>query len=247
MLFHAIQIIRTFCRKLRDDSVSAFAAQAAFFIILSFIPFIMFLFTLLNFLPMTAGDLKRLPAGILSGTAALWSASRGTLALIRGLNAVYKYKETRNYFLIRALSMVYTLCFAILLLITFVLLVFGNHLYDWIMSRFPLFSDAAFFIMSLRSFGTMAILTIFFLLLYLVVPNHKSRLFAELPGAVLTAGGWIGFSFLFSFYIDYQTKHSFAYGSLTTLAFSMLWLYFCMYILFVGAEINVFLANDKDM
>ena len=246
MLLTAIQIIRAFCSKLRDDSISAFAAQAAFFIILSFIPFIMFLFTLLNLFPMTAGDLKKLPTGILSGTAALWSASRGTLALIRGLNAVYKHKETRNYFLIRAISMVYTLCFAALLIITLILLVFGNRLYDWVMSQFPLLRDLAFFIMSLRSLGTMAILTIFFLLLYLVIPNRKSRLLAELPGAVLTAGGWIGFSFLFSFYIDHQTNHSFAYGSLTTLAFTMLWLYFCMYILFVGADVNVFLTNGKD-
>ena len=246
MLLTVIQIIRTFCNKLRDDSISAFAAQAAFFIILSFIPFIMFLFTLLNFLPMTTGDLKKLPAGILSGTAALWSASRGTLALIRGLNAVYKHKETRNYFLVRTISMVYTLCFAVLLIITLILLVFGNRLYDLVVSQLPLFGELAFLIMSLRSLGTMTILTIFFLLLYLVVPNRKSRLLAELPGAVLTAGGWIGFSFLFSFYIDHRPNNSFTYGSLTTLAFSMLWLYFCMYILFVGAEVNVFLANGKD-
>ena len=84
------------------------------------------------------------------------------------------------------------------------------------------------------------------MLLYLVIPNRKSRLLAELPGAVLTAGGWICFSYLFSFYIDHRQNIAFAYGSLTTLAFSMLWLYFCMYILFVGAEINVFLSNGKD-
>ena len=246
MLLTAIRIIRKFLYQLRDDSISAFAAQAAFFIILSFIPFIMFLFTLLNLLPLTAGEFKRFPAGIISGTAALWSASRGTLALVRGLNAVYKHKETRNYFHIRALSMIYTLCFAVLLIVSMVLLVFGNRLYDWVMSQLPLLGDLAFLIMSLRTLVTMGILTSFFMLLYLVIPNRKSRLLAELPGAVLTAGGWICFSYLFSFYIDHRQNISFAYGSLTTLAFSMLWLYFCMYILFVGAEINVFFSNGKD-
>lgn len=246
MLLTAIRTIRKFLAQLRDDFISAFAAQAAFFIILSFIPFIMFLFTLLNFFPLTAGSLTRLPAGILSGTAALWSASRGTLALIRGLNAVYKYKETRNYFLIRAISMIYTFCFAALLIAALVLLVFGNRLYDWIMSQFPMLKELAFLILSLRSLGTVIILTLFFLLLYLVVPNRKSRFLRELPGAMLSACGWMGFSYLFSFYIDHRQSTSFAYGSLTTLAFSMLWLYFCMYILFVGAEINVFLSNGKD-
>lgn len=246
MLFTAIQTIRAFLAKLREDSISAFAAQAAFFIILSFLPFIMFLFTLFNLLPMTTGDFKRLPAGILSGTAALWSASRGTLALVRGLNAVYKHKETRNYFLVRAISMIYTLCFAVLLLVTLILLVFGNRLYGWVISQLPLLGDLAFLVMSLRTLVIMGILTLFFLLLYLVIPNRKSRLLAELPGAAIAAAGWIGFSFLFSFYIDHRPGNTFAYGSLTTLAFSMLWLYFCMYILFVGAEINVFLATGKD-
>lgn len=246
MLPTSLRTLRKFLTQLRDDFISAFAAQAAFFIILSFIPFIMFLFTLLNFFPLDEGILTRLPAGILSGTAALWSASRGTLALVRGLNAVYKHKETRNYFHIRALSMVYTLCFAALLIVTLILLVFGNRLYDWVMSQLPILKDLAFLIMSLRSLGTIIILTLFFLLLYLVIPNRKSRLLKELPGAILAAGGWMGFSFLFSFYIDHGPNASFAYGSLTTLAFSMLWLYFCMYILFVGAEINVFLSNDRD-
>ena len=222
MLLTAIQIIRAFTAKLRDDSISAFAAQAAFFIILSFIPFIMFLFILLNLLPATAGDFKRLPAGILSGIAALWSSSRGTLALIRGLNAVYKQKETRNYFHIRAISMIYTLCFAALLIVALAL-----HLLNLLPPATPVF------------------LTLFFLLLYLVFPNRKSRLFAELPGAVISAGGWIGFSFLFSFYIDHRNSNTFVYGNLTTLALTMLWLYFCMYILFVGAEINVFLTACK--
>ena len=246
MLFTAIRALRKFLLQLRDDFISAFAAQTAFFIILSFIPFIMFLFTLLNLFPLTSGSLAKLPTGILSGTAALWSASRGTLALVRGLNAVYRQKETRNYFHIRALSMIYTLCFAVLLIVTMVLLVFGNLLYDWVMSQLPLLLDLAFIIMSLRSLVTMGILTSFFLLLYMVIPNRKSRLLAELPGAVITSGGWLGFSYLFSFYIDHRKNTSFAYGSLTTLAFSMLWLYFCMYILFVGAEINVFLSNGKD-
>ncbi|MBQ7862956.1 MAG: YihY/virulence factor BrkB family protein [Lachnospiraceae bacterium] len=246
MLFTAIRTIRKFLTQLRDDSISAFAAHAAFFIILSIIPFIMFLITLLNLFPLSTGDLSGLSAGILSGTAALWSASRGTLALVRGLNAVYKHKETRNYFFLRALSMLYTLCFAVLLVATLVLLVFGNRLYNWIVSQLPILKDLAFLIMSLRSLITIIILTLFFLLLYLVIPNRKSRILTELPGAIIAAGGWMGFSFLFSFYIDYSPNASFAYGSLTTLAFSMLWLYFCMYLLFVGAEINVFLSNGRD-
>jgi len=268
-LFHKI---RGFLIKLREDSISAFAAQAAFFIILSFFPFIMFLLTLLNYLPVSAEDLFLYISGIFpetvksilqtifselmkksSGTvlsvtvvAALWSASRGMLALVRGLNAVYGHKETRNYFYLRGVSMLYTLSFAALLIITLVLLVFGNRLYDFIIHRLPVLEDLALLIMSMRSLVTMAILTLFFLLMYLVIPNRKSSLLCELPGAVLAAGGWLGFSFLFSFYIDHMSGYTYTYGSLTTLAICMLWLYFCMYLLFIGAEFNTLLSNGKD-
>lgn len=272
MLHSCIRMFRTFTAKLRDDSVSAFAAQAAFFIILSFFPFVMFLLTLLNYLPVSAEDLRVFASGIFPDTvsnllntifselvdkssgavlsvtvvAALWSASRGMLALVRGLNAVYQLKETRNYFLIRSVSILYTLGFAALLIVTLILLVFGNQLYGFIMEKLPVLGDLALFIMSLRFLVTAAILTLFFLLLYLIIPNRKSRFLQELPGAVLTTAGWLGFSFLFSFYIDNMKDYTYTYGSLTTLAVCMLWLYFCMYILFIGAEINMLLTTGKD-
>ena len=272
MFYSLLLRIRTFTAKLREDSVSAFAAQAAFFIILSFFPFVMFLLTLLNYLPISSEDLYALTARIFpstinnvlgsvfselveksSGTvlsvtviAALWSASRGMLSLVRGLNAVYGHKETRNYFLIRGISMLYTLVFAALLIVTLALLVFGNQIYHFIITRFPILGEPALLVMSLRSLVTMAILTLFFLLMYLVIPNRKSRILSELPGAILTAAGWLGFSLLFSFYIDHISTFSYIYGSLTALAVCMLWLYFCMYILFIGAEVNMLLTGkDK--
>ncbi len=272
MLLFLIQRIRFFATKLREDSVSAFAAQAAFFIILSFFPFVMFLLTLLSYLPISPENLRTSVSGIFpetinnilntilselveasSGTvlsitvlAALWSASRGMLALVRGFNAVYQHKETRNYFLIRGVSTLYTLGFALLLIVTLVLLVFGNRLYEFVISVFPPLGNLALIIMSIRFLVTMAVLTLFFLLMYLVVPNRKSSILKELPGSVLTAGGWLGCSFLFSVYIDAMDGHSYTYGSLTTLAICMLWLYFCMYILFIGAEVNMLFSNDTN-
>ncbi len=271
MLSSCFRLIRVFTAKLRDDSVSAFAAQAAFFIILSFFPFVMFLLTLLNYLPISVVDLEIFSSSlfpesvssilhtilseliekssgtILSATviAALWSASRGMLALVRGLNAVYGHKETRNYFLIRGVSMLYTLVFAALLIAALVLLVFGNQFYQLIITRLPLLGDLALLIISLRSLVTMAVLTLFFLLMYLIIPNRKSSILRELPGAILTAGGWLLFSFLFSYYIDHMGTFSYTYGSLTALAVCMLWLYFCMYILFIGAEVNMILSHPR--
>lgn len=271
MIRSLYEVIRNFSRKTRDDFISAFSAQAAFFIIISFFPFIMLLLTLLQYLPMTESNLvsmvsQYLPSSInglivdiigelyskasttfLSVTAitALWSAARGFLAIIRGLNGVYRIKETRNYFFMRFLASIYTLVFVILIVISFAILVFGNKIYLYIQARVPLLSDFALIVISLRTIVGFCILVIFFLLLYIVIPNRKTRLFQELPGAIVSAAGWMLFSYAYSFYIDNMSNFSYMYGSLAAIVLCMLWVYFCMYILFIGAEINVVLKNKE--
>lgn len=263
-------MIKAFLKKLREDTVSAFAAQTAFFVILSFLPFLIFLLTLVRYLPVETENLlasvqtvfpeavheyigvllsevmEKTTGAILSISVitALWSASRGFLVIIQGMNAVYGNKETRKYFVLRLLSVGYTLVFAVVLLLTLVLLVFGNQIYLYAQSRVPLLRQTAFLVICLRTVVSLVVLTGFFWGLYLLVPNRKSKhATAELPGAVLSATGWLGFSYLYSFYIDRMSNFSAMYGSLTAIVLCMIWLYACMYIMFIGAELNVVAAE----
>ncbi len=263
------KIIRAFNRKVKDDFVSAFSAQAAFFVMISFFPFIMLLLTLIQYLPITEsvlmstliqifpGSITSLIISIISevhdnasGTiisitaiTTLWSASQGILAIVKGLNSVYGIKETRSYFKLRLLSSVYTFIFAVMMIITLTILVFGNRLYVWIESKIPILRDLALIIISIRTIAGLFILTLFFLLMYIVIPNRSTRIYKELPGAVVSAAGWMGFSYLYSFYIDNMSNYSRMYGSLTAIVLFMLWFYFCMHILFIGGEINVILSS----
>ena len=258
-------MVKAFLKKLREDTVSAFAAQTAFFVILSFLPFLIFLLTLVRFLPVETEKLLAsvqsvFPEAIhnyigvllyevlqktsgaivsISVITALWSASRGFLVIIQGMNAVYGNKETRRYFTLRFLAVGYTMIFAVVLLLTLVLLVFGNQIYLYAQSKIPLLEQAAFFVICLRTVISFFVLTCFFWGLYLLVPNRKSKhISAELPGAILSAAGWLGFSYLYSFYIDRMSNFSAMYGSLTAIVLCMIWLYACMYIMFIGAELN---------
>ncbi|NMB44731.1 MAG: YihY/virulence factor BrkB family protein [Clostridiales bacterium] len=256
--------IRNFARKLRDDNVSAFAGQATLFIIISIFPFMMFLLSLIQYLPITQSNIMIIANNIfptnisplfiqiiaevfdkgsstivsLTAITALWSASRGFLALVRGFNSVSGTKETRNYFVLRILSAIYTLAFALIIIVTLILLVFGNRLYLWIESVFPIIRQTALIVMSIRAVVGFATLIIFFLLLFVLVPNRKSTISTELPGAIIAAAGWIIFSYIYSFYIDNMANFSNTYGSLTAIVLLMLWLYFCIYILFIAYEIN---------
>ncbi len=271
MFFAFFHSMVYFARKLRDDSVSAFASQAAFFTILSFFPFLMFLLTLLNYLPVSLKELEVLTYDlfpevmdsflnvifrelvekasrtVLSVTvlAALWSASRCTLALTRGLNFVYSCRETRNYIILRFFSAIYTLVFAFLLLAILLLLVFGNQIYALILRLLPSLRQLSLIVHVMRFFITPLCLTGFFLLIYKYLPNRRSTFRKEFPGALLAALGWLSFSFLFSVYINHISNLSYTYGSLTSIAVSMLWLYACMYILFLGAEVNSLLTNTN--
>lgn len=269
IIISIIKLIQSFCRKLRDDFISAFSAQAAFFTFLSFFPFAMFLLTLLQYLPFSeetvleacseifpttinslivtiVGELYDKASGtILSVTVivTLWSASKGFLAIVRGMNSVYNNKETRNYIILRLWSTLYTLLFAILIIILLVIFVFGNQLTLYIAERFPFLTEYALIIISVRTIVGLCIMVLFFALIFVVIPNRRSNLFAELPGAIVTSAGWMGFSYLFSFYIDNMSNHSYTYGSLTAIVICMIWLYACMYMMFIGAEINAIIAN----
>ena len=266
MIKPTIKLINLFFRKIRDDHVSAFSAQAAFFIIISFFPFIMFLLSIVPFFSIEESTVLRLVKQVFpnafnslivlvvtevyqktgSGTlisitaiTALWSAGKGFLAIMKGLNSVYDIEETRKSIILRIISTIYTLVFAIMLIATIILFVFGNKLYLWIEARFPVLQDLALLIISVRTIVGLIILLIFFLVIYTAIPNRKTKISKELPGALVCAGGWMGFSYAFSFYIDHYSNYASMYGSLTTIVLFMLWMYSCMYILFIGAEINV--------
>jgi membrane protein len=77
----------------------------------------------------------------------------------------------------------------------------------------------------------------FFLLVYMNVPNRKSKVRYELPGAIFSTIVWMVYSWAFSFYISNYANYSVTYGSLATIVIFILWLYVTMNIVFVGAEI----------
>ena len=261
-----IRLIRVLTKKIGSDHIAAYSAQAAFFIIISFFPFIMLLLGIVRFFPFEESTVMRsftqvFPSALhslvvsvieqiynttastgtfisITAATALWSAGKGFLAIMKGLNTIYDINETRNYVLLRITAAIYTLIFAIMLIASMVLFVFGNRLYIWIQNKIPIFQSMALLIISLRTIVGLIILLGFFLLIYVVIPNRKTKVIHALPGALVCAAGWMGFSFAFSYYIDHSNFSS-MYGSLTTIVLFMLWMYFCMYILFIGAEINL--------
>ena len=67
------------------------------------------------------------------------------------------------------------------------------------------------------------------------MPPH---LRCHLPGAVFSAVGWVLFSFFYSLYVTDFPNAASLYGSLAAVCLLMLWVYFCLLILLLGAELN---------
>ena len=261
-----------FSKKVTNDAVTAYSGEAALYVIISLFPFLMFLLTLLKYLPFTQEQLLGVLARFIpdsinsyietivdelytsSGTVlsvtiilALWSASRGVLTIYRGLNKIYGIEETRNYFILRLRSMLYTFTFCIMLIMILGLYVFGNQITSSLRQHFPLLmqNHYAIIVVSFRTLIGTAILMVLFIVMYNYMPNRKSKIHTQLPGAVIASLGWVGFSYLYSFYIDNMGSIKALYGSLTAVVLCILWLYFCMSIFFFGAEVNSVLNSPE--
>ena len=262
--------LKAFVRRIVQLNIPLYASHASFFIALAVFPTLVLLMGLLRYTGLDAELVTEMLHGILptalmpaaqrliqntykasSGTllsisavTALWSASRGIHGLRAGLNAIYGVKENRGYFRTRFLSVFYTVAFLLTLLLTLILHVFGNTLQQWLpLSENPLLQllDS---VVDLRFFLLLAIQTMLFTAMFAVLPNKRSRWMDAFPGAVLAAIGWLVFSQLYSIYVERFAGLSTIFGNVYAVALSLLWLYFCICIVFYGGALNRLLQKD---
>lgn len=176
---------------------------------------------------------------------ALWTAGKGMLGLSDGLNSIYQVEETRNYFVTRFRCACYTVVMILALVVSLGILVFGYGIENYLLEKFPFLMKYQDSMVVLPTGLALVILALLFAVLYTYLPNRKMAFIRQLPGAVFTSVAWAVFSYVFSIYLEYASNMSVLYGSLTTLVVVMLWLYFCMYLLFIGAEINQYLSAPE--
>ena len=249
---------------LSRQRISVHAASTGYFIVLSIFPLLVLVLSLLRYTGLQVETLMDLLAGFLpnalmpaarrliltayqstSGTiislsaiTGLWSASRGIYGLMNGLNAIYEVKESRGYIRTRLVCMLYTFLFLLVLVTTLVLNVFGNSL----LQSLPYFLQE---LLNWRFFVMLLLQTALFSAMFMVLPNRRATLRQALPGAVLASLGWLIFSDLYSVYVQHFSGYANVYGSVYAVALAMLWLYFCLSIVFYGGALNHYLQKNK--
>lgn len=269
--YNIYNLVNTILKEIKRSAIPAFSGQSAFFMMLSFFPFFMFMFAILKFTPFTeamflntlqvfipdsfhkfmetliSGIYNSQSATLLPATiiTAIWLGSKSFLSIAGGLNSVYEIEETRNYILIRIYAAVYTIAFALLIIATLAFMVFGNTIYFYTCQYFPFLENILLPIISLRPLIGFLIMFCFFTIMYKAIPDRKCSIKSQMPGAVIATSGWLVYSELYSYYVDHFNNYSAFYGTMTVIALLMVWLYACMYILFFGGLINKMLSHNK--
>ena len=253
-MIKTINKIREITGQVSQKHVGAYAAQSAYFFVLSMIPIILLLLAIIQYTPVTKADVMTAVVNLFPETnmqdfmvgivnevynqsktvipitaiVALWSAGKGVLAVSTGLNCAYELRETRNYVFLRIRASIYTILFIAAIVMALVLSVFGNNI--------------SIFIYHKISFVVMTGIS---LLVYHFLPNRKLPFRDLIQGSIFCSLGWLLISFVFSMYLTIFKGFSGLYGSMTAIILVMLWLYFCMYVMLLGGLINCIWVDAK--
>ena len=257
-MMKTINKIREITGQVSQKHVGAYAAQSAYFFVLSMIPIILLLLAIIQYTPVTKADVMTAVVNLFPETnmqdfmvgivnevynqsktvipitaiVALWSAGKGVLAVSTGLNCAYELRETRNYVFLRIRASIYTI-------------LFGNNISIFIYHKIPFLAETTDMIMRLRTVISFVVMTGISLLVYHFLPNRKLPFRDLILGSIFCSLGWLVISFVFSMYLTIFKGFSGLYGSMTAIILVMLWLYFCMYVMLLGGLINCIWVDAK--
>lgn len=249
--------------------ISTYAASASFFIITSLFPMLMLIFSIVSCIPWASetvlvdGIVRLLPKALLpfflpiiqelqdssltslsiSVVAMLWTSSKSMMGVLGGLNNIAGIRDNRSFLFKRMVCSGFMLLLALVLMIMLVLWGFGQMILELVHRYIPYLGNVFSMILEVRGLALFVVTALILAMMYAFFPHKKMHLVMQLPGALFAAAAWLIFSQLYSMYVEYALTVSMIYGSLGMIVLAMLWLYFCMMILFFGAVINQLLSG----
>lgn len=266
-----IRFLKQLFERFVQAEVLGLSAQLAYFFLLSLFPFLMFIVTLIGYLPfddrmvnavlaeylpedvvfMIDENLKEImnnrSGGLLSisiiGT--LWSASNGFNAITRSFNKAYGVKPARNFILNRiiAIGLMFSMVAAIIIALLFP--VFGRLIGEYVLVNVPLPETIVDMWDVLRWVSSSVMFFVVFFVLYKLAPNKKMKENHVLYGTIFATVGWQLTSYGFSYYVETLGNYSLTYGSLGTVIVLMIWFYLSGIIITTGGVINAHFSERR--
>jgi membrane protein len=249
-----------------EDGCPGLAAQLAFYFLLAVFPALLFVVSLIAYLPIEPAlttTLERLrtvlPEDVLTiielqieqvlagrrgglltlGIAgAIWSSSAAMTAIITALDRAYDIEEWRPWWHRRLLAVALTVALSLFVLVAFALVVGGTDLAAWAASRIGAgdLFERVWGVIQWPVAFALVVLAVD--LVYYFAPNADAEWVWVTPGALLATVLWLLTSAGFRFYVRNFSDYNAVYGAIGSVIVLLLWLYLSGFALLIGAELN---------
>ncbi|TDG35798.1 YihY/virulence factor BrkB family protein [Pedobacter changchengzhani] len=259
-----------FLKEIQKDTLVNKASSLAYSFLLAIFPGLIFLFTLIPFIPVkgfqdqllnlivlilpdnafdafeaTLKDIiKNQNTGLLSFgfISALFFATNGVKNLMKAFNKSSLIVETRSWLKQRLIALVLTMVICLSIITCISAMAMGEILLNYLHIK----GSLAVYAIQLTRWALLAFLYFITIsILYRYGPSHTKK------WKLFSAGSWLAtiLAFLtiwgFSFYINNFGSYNKVYGSIGTLIVVMIWLYLNSLILLIGFELNASVDVSK--
>ncbi|MFM1876615.1 MAG: hypothetical protein RL266_2352 [Bacteroidota bacterium] len=263
-----------FVKGLQEGWLSLRASAVAFNFILAIFPGIIFLFTLIAYIPIEgfqeqllsmmeillpksvfesvdetfADIITRQRGGLLSITviSTLYFATTGLHTLIDSFNTTFHTIESRPYFIQRGIAILLTLILTVFTLVAIGLIIFGQMGMDFIRQQGWIEDDLLSFALNLARWVVILGLIFFAIsVLYFLGPAKQTKWRFFSAGSTLATVLVVITSLGFSYFVENFGQYNKLYGSIGTLVIVMLWMFFNSIALLIGFELNASIEDAK--
>lgn len=263
-----------FVKGLQEGWLGLRASAVAFNFILAIFPAIIFVFTLIAYIPIEGFQEQLLGlmeillpesvyvsvketfediitkerGGLLSVTviSALYFSTNGLHTLIDSFNTTYHTIESRSYFVQRGIAILLTLILTGFTFIAIALIIFGTVGMDFIREQGWIEDSLLRFSLNLARWIIILALMFFAIsVLYFLGPAKKTKWRFFSAGATLATVLVLLTSLGFSYFVENFGQYNKLYGSIGTLVIVMLWTYFNSIVLLIGFELNASIEDAK--
>ena len=261
-------VVDVLLNELKLDSITKRASYMAFNFTLSMFPTIIFLFTLIPYIPIpdlnvsilnfmedfmpkemyeaTAGtinDIVNIPRGGLLSINFLFAlvlSTNGIMSLMDAFDKKYKTFRKRTYLRKRMIATLLTFALSFILITAIAAIFFGTYILDVLVFYEVVTERFTYSLIVLLKY--IAVIFLFLIAtcsIYFYVPAIHDKWPFFSAGAVVATLLIFLVSWLFSLYISIFDTYNHFYGSIGALVGLMIWLDFVSMILILGFEINV--------
>ncbi|ODS79313.1 MAG: hypothetical protein ABS46_15960 [Cytophagaceae bacterium SCN 52-12] len=267
-------VLGKFIARIVNYDIDQRATSVAYGFTLALFPLILFLFTLIPYIPIPGLETQIMdflhdfvPAGIYEFTEqtirdivsrpqagvlsfgfllALYGATNGMVSLMRSLNMLNGKDESRSFFQTRGTAIMLMVFMALVLFLSIVLIIVGDAVMNFVTRLEILNSTLTVLALNLLRYSiSFASLAFGVAIIYRFAPDVKPRLRFINFGTILASLLILLSTYGFSFYLSNFSSYNKLYGSIGTIIALMLWLYLLALILIFGYEVNVSIQEAK--